>query len=63
MSSVENIGARRLQTVMERLLDDVSFDAEDRKGETIKYRCRLCRDSSYRGSRRTPIFPNMFSDC
>ncbi|MBK8373614.1 ATP-dependent protease ATPase subunit HslU [Sphingorhabdus sp.] len=35
-SSVENIGARRLQTVMEKLLDDVSFEAEDRKGETIK---------------------------
>ncbi len=32
---VENIGARRLQTVMERLLDDISFDAPDKKGETI----------------------------
>ncbi|MFL6862107.1 MAG: AAA family ATPase, partial [Allosphingosinicella sp.] len=32
---VENIGARRLQTVMEKLLEDVSFDAEDRKGETV----------------------------
>ncbi|WP_411290651.1 ATP-dependent protease ATPase subunit HslU [Sphingorhabdus sp.] len=35
-SSVENIGARRLQTVMEKLLEDISFDAEDRKGETLK---------------------------
>jgi ATP-dependent HslUV protease ATP-binding subunit HslU len=34
-SSVENIGARRLQTVMERVLDDVSFTAPDRSGETI----------------------------
>ena len=33
--SVENIGARRLQTVMERLLEDISFEAEDHKGETI----------------------------
>ena len=33
--SVENIGARRLQTVMEKLLEDVSFDAEDRAGETL----------------------------
>ncbi len=33
--SVENIGARRLQTVMERVLDDVSFTASDRAGETI----------------------------
>jgi ATP-dependent HslUV protease ATP-binding subunit HslU len=35
-SSVENIGARRLQTVMERVLDDISFSATDRAGETIK---------------------------
>jgi ATP-dependent HslUV protease ATP-binding subunit HslU len=34
--SVENIGARRLQTVMEKLLEDISFDAEDRKGDTLK---------------------------
>lgn len=34
-SSVENIGARRLQTVMERVLDDVSFSASDRSGETV----------------------------
>ncbi len=33
--AVENIGARRLQTVMEKLLEDVSFSAEDRKGETL----------------------------
>jgi ATP-dependent HslUV protease ATP-binding subunit HslU len=33
---VENIGARRLQTVMEKLLDDISFHAEDRKGETVE---------------------------
>ena len=33
--SVENIGARRLQTVMERLLEDISFEAEEHKGETI----------------------------
>ena len=33
--SVENIGARRLQTVMERLLDEISFTATDRSGETV----------------------------
>jgi ATP-dependent HslUV protease ATP-binding subunit HslU len=33
--TVENIGARRLQTVMERVLDEVSFTAPDRSGETI----------------------------
>jgi ATP-dependent HslUV protease ATP-binding subunit HslU len=34
-SSVENIGARRLQTVMERVLDDISFTAPDRSGDTV----------------------------
>ncbi|WP_343344010.1 ATP-dependent protease ATPase subunit HslU [Sphingomicrobium sp. XHP0239] len=33
--SVENIGARRLQTVMEKLLEDISFEAEERAGETV----------------------------
>ncbi len=33
--TVENIGARRLQTVMERLLEEISFEAEDHTGETI----------------------------
>jgi ATP-dependent HslUV protease ATP-binding subunit HslU len=35
-STVENIGARRLQTVMERVLDDVSFGAPDRSGDVVK---------------------------
>jgi ATP-dependent HslUV protease ATP-binding subunit HslU len=34
-SSIENIGARRLQTVMERVLDEISFSAPDRSGETV----------------------------
>jgi len=34
-NSVENIGARRLQTVMERLVEDISFDAPDQNGQTI----------------------------
>ena len=34
-STVENIGARRLQTVMERVLDEISFDATDKGGETV----------------------------
>ncbi|MEX0405672.1 ATP-dependent protease ATPase subunit HslU [Aquibium sp. LZ166] len=34
-ASVENIGARRLQTVMERVLDDISFDAPDRSGSKV----------------------------
>jgi len=43
--SVENIGARSLQTVMEKLLEEVSFDAEDRSGETVKI------DKAYVGER------------
>ncbi|WP_295895123.1 ATP-dependent protease ATPase subunit HslU [uncultured Bartonella sp.] len=35
-STVENIGARRLQTVMERVLDEISFTAPDKSGTTFK---------------------------
>jgi ATP-dependent HslUV protease ATP-binding subunit HslU len=35
-AEIENIGARRLQTVMEKLLEEVSFDAEDRAGSTLR---------------------------
>jgi ATP-dependent HslUV protease ATP-binding subunit HslU len=35
-STVENIGARRLQTVMERVLDEISFAAADMNGQTVK---------------------------
>jgi len=34
-ATVENIGARRLHTIMERVLDDISFSATDRGGETF----------------------------
>jgi ATP-dependent HslUV protease ATP-binding subunit HslU len=34
-NSVENIGARRLQTVLERVLDDISFTAPDRSGQAV----------------------------
>ena len=34
-ASVENIGARRLQTVMERVLDEISYDAPDRNGTAV----------------------------
>jgi ATP-dependent HslUV protease ATP-binding subunit HslU len=35
-AAIENIGARRLQTVLERVLDEVSYSATDRSGETVK---------------------------
>jgi ATP-dependent HslUV protease ATP-binding subunit HslU len=34
-SNVENIGARRLHTILEKLLDDISFEASDKAGQTI----------------------------
>src|SRR5512139_2258596 len=42
--SVENIGARRLQTVMEKLLEELSFEAEDRQGETVTIDAAYVRD-------------------
>ncbi|MGX7926757.1 ATP-dependent protease ATPase subunit HslU [Tsuneonella sp. HG094] len=42
--SIENIGARRLQTVMEKLLEDLSFEAEDHKGETVTVDANYVRD-------------------
>lgn len=43
--TVENIGARRLQTVMERLLDDISFTATDRSGEKIIIDAQMVREN------------------
>lgn len=42
--SVENIGARRLQTVMERLLEEISFEAEEHTDETITIDATYVRD-------------------
>jgi ATP-dependent HslUV protease ATP-binding subunit HslU len=41
---VENIGARRLHTVLERLLDEISFEATDRAGQTITVDATYVRD-------------------
>ncbi|MXO73466.1 ATP-dependent protease ATPase subunit HslU [Alteraurantiacibacter buctensis] len=43
-ASVENIGARRLQTVMEKLFEELSFTAEDRQGETVAIDAAYVRD-------------------
>ncbi len=42
--SVENIGARRLQTVLERLLEEISFTATDRSGETVEITAEMVRE-------------------
>jgi ATP-dependent HslUV protease ATP-binding subunit HslU len=41
---VENIGARRLHTVLERLLEEISFAAPDRDGEEIEIDEAMVRD-------------------
>jgi ATP-dependent HslUV protease ATP-binding subunit HslU len=46
---VENIGARRLHTVMEKLVEDISFTATDRSGETIRI------DADYVAARVAPL--------
>ena len=42
---VENIGARRLHTVLEKLLEEISFTASERSGETITIDAKMVRDS------------------
>jgi len=44
-SSVENIGARRLHTIIEKVLDDISFNATDRAGETITVDKKFVQDN------------------
>ena len=44
-SSVENIGARRLHTIIERILDEISFTATDRAGEKIVIDSKYVRDN------------------
>ncbi|MBI1391482.1 MAG: ATP-dependent protease ATPase subunit HslU [Alphaproteobacteria bacterium] len=48
-ASIENIGARRLATIMERVLEDLSFDAPDREAKTVKI------DADYVRERLEPI--------
>ncbi len=51
--SVENIGARRLSTVLEKLLEDISFDAEDRTGTTVVI------DSAYVNAQLSDVAKNV----
>ena len=44
-SSVENIGARRLHTIIEKVLDDISFNATDKAGETIIVNKKFVQDN------------------
>jgi ATP-dependent HslUV protease ATP-binding subunit HslU len=51
-STVENIGARRLQTVMERVLDEISFEASDRSGQAMNI------DAAYVNARISDLAKN-----
>ena len=53
--SVENIGARRLQTVMEKLLEEISFTASDRGGEAITITADLVRKNVAELARNTDL--------
>ena len=44
-SSVENIGARRLHTIIEKVLDEISFNATDKAGETITVDKKFVQDN------------------
>jgi ATP-dependent HslUV protease ATP-binding subunit HslU len=44
-TSIENIGARRLHTILEKVLDDISFNATDRGGEKIKIDSKYVEDN------------------
>ncbi len=43
-TGVENIGARRLHTVMEKLLEDISFTASEKSGDTVKLDAKYVRE-------------------
>ena len=43
--SVENIGARRLYTVIERVFEELSFAAPDRAGETVEVTAKFVEDN------------------
>ena len=54
-ATVENIGARRLQTVMERVLDDVSFSAADNSGEVVTINGKYVEERVGELSRNTDL--------
>lgn len=53
--SVENIGARRLHTILEKLLEDISFEAPDKSGEKTVITARDVREKVGALSKRTDL--------
>ncbi|MCQ2914119.1 MAG: ATP-dependent protease ATPase subunit HslU [Alphaproteobacteria bacterium] len=53
--SVENIGARRLHTILEKLLEDISFTASDRSGETFEVTAEFVREQVGKLAQKTDL--------
>ena len=53
--NVENIGARRLHTILEKLLEEISFTASDRGGETINITPQYGRDAVQELAKNTDL--------
>ncbi len=53
--NVENIGARRLHTILEKLLEEISFTASDRGGETIDITPQYVRDTVQELAKNTDL--------
>ena len=54
-TSIENIGARRLHTILERVLEDISFSASDRKGQTVVVDAEYVRSNATELSKDTDL--------
>jgi ATP-dependent HslUV protease ATP-binding subunit HslU len=54
-ATVENIGARRLQTVLEKLLEEISYTASERSGETIRVDAALVQERVGELARNTDL--------
>ena len=54
-STIENIGARRLHTILERVLEDISFSAADKSGEKITINANYVKDNVNELSKDTDL--------
>ena len=54
-STIENIGARRLHTILERVLEDISFSAADKSGEKITIDANYVKDNVNELSKDTDL--------
>ena len=55
-TSIENIGARRLHTILERVLEEISFSASDRKGQTVRVNADYVKMNTSELSKDTDLY-------